>query len=140
MARKKRSDSLQQQLAVAGRPDDYWKPPESVPLTEQQMQIWWEWIPVRDEWTQFDLTFLARLCILESITREYERQLQESLPELPSAMMVNNYTKLCTAAAQIITKLKLVSGRSDPRTLNRRTITEVVQVAAPEADDGLIPK
>lgn len=140
MARKKRSDSLQQQLAVAGRPEDHWKPPETIPLTDQQMLIWWEWIPVRDEWTQFDLTFLARLCIIESITREYERQMQEMLPELPSAMLVNNYTKLCTASAQIITKLKLVSGRNDPRTLNRRTITEVVQLAGPDADDGLIPK
>ena len=140
MARKKRSDSLQHQLAVANRADDHWKPPASIPLSEQQMIIWWEWIPVRDEWTDFDLTFLARLCIIESLTREYEKQMQEMLPELPSAMMVNNYTKLCTAAAQIITKLKLVAGRGDARTLNRRTITEVVQVAGPEADDGLIPK
>lgn len=126
MARKTRSDSTEEarRKLMMGEV----MPPDGVELLEEEMVVWKQMSGVRDDWDEFDLILLAKVVKLEVKIREWWsmvdqagpliRNKRETLIENPVLRSLNTvqHTQL-----SIITKMRIMEGRGDARTLNKKS-------------------
>lgn len=126
MSRKSRSDSTEE--ARRKLMAEEVTPPEGVELTEDEKLVWQQMSGVRDDWDEFDLILLAKVVKLEVKIREWWsmvdqagpliRNKRETLIENPVLRSLNTvqHTQL-----SIITKMRIMEGRGDARTLNKKS-------------------
>lgn len=128
MARKSRSDSTEEAARKLMSGDV--EPPAGVELLDEEMLVWKQMTGVRDDWDDFDLILMAKVVKLEVKIREWWsmvdkagpliRNKRENLAENPVLRSLNTvqHTQL-----SIITKMRIMEGRGDARTLNKKSGT-----------------
>lgn len=126
MSRKKRSDSTEEarrKLLMAET-----DPPEGVELSEGEMLVWRQMVQVRDDWEDFDLILLAKVVKLEVKIREWWDMVDKSGPMIRNKRetLIENPVLRSLGTIQhqqlaIITKMRIMEGRGDARTLNQKS-------------------
>ena len=126
MSRKKRSDSTEE-LARKLLAEEV-APPEGVELNDEERLIWAQMSRVRDDWEDFDLILLAKVVKLEVKIRDWWSMVDQAGPLIRNKRetLIENpvLRSLSTVQHQqlaIITKMRIMEGRGDARTLNQRS-------------------
>ena len=124
MARKKRSDSVE--AAVEAAQYSVPEPPEGVELTDDEMEVWKQMSKVRNDWLDFDLILLAKVVKLEVKIRAWWEMVDRSGPMIRNkreTLIENPILRSIHTCQQsqlsIITKMRIMEGRGDARTLNQ---------------------
>lgn len=103
-------------------------PPEPLQFSETEMQLWDQMVTIRDQWEEFDLVFLARLVRVEVKMREYDKMIDAHEQDLFDGTRVREFDSLHKAqnilhsqAMSLLTKMRIMEQRGDPRTINKKS-------------------
>jgi hypothetical protein len=120
------------------------EPPPGIELTADERIVWEQMITIRDEWEMFDLILLAKVVRLECQIREYDRVLMSRQDDLIDGLNPQGFDGVLKAQntlqnqqLQVLTKMRVMENRGDPRTINKKSPIAVM----PEDDKvrSLIP-
>lgn len=134
--KKLRSDTAQevQRKMQKGKP----QPPEPLEFSEAEMKLWDQMITIRDDWEPFDLVWLARLVRVEVKMREYDKMIDAHEQDLFDGTRVREFDSLHKAqnilhgqAMTLLTKMRIMESRGDPRTINRKSPTPEIDEENP---------
>ena len=103
-------------------------PPQPLQLTEAEMELWDQMVTIRDDWEVFDLVWLARLVRVEIKMREYDKMIDAHEQDLFDGTRVREFDSLLKAqnilhnqAMTLLTKMRIMEQRGDPRTINKKS-------------------
>ena len=126
MSRKKRSDSTDEERRKLLMSETL--PPDGVDLQPEEMLVWRQMVQVRDDWEDFDLILLAKVVKLEVKIREWWSMVDKSGPMIRNKRetLIENPVLRSLGTIQhqqlaIITKMRIMEGRGDARTLNQKS-------------------
>ena len=104
------------------------EPPPDVELSEAERVVWDQMITIRDEWEPFDLVLMVKVVKLEVSIREHDRVRQEYEKDLFDGTNPQGYDALLKAQhtlqsqqLAVLTKMRIMESRGDPRTLNAKS-------------------
>ena len=126
MARKPRNDSAAEvaRKMALGKAE----PPPDVELSEAERVVWDQMITIRDEWEPFDLVLMVKVVKLEIAIREHDRVRQEYEKDLFDGTNPQGYDALLKAQhtlqsqqLAVLTKMRIMEARGNPRTLNAKS-------------------
>lgn len=151
MTRKKRSDSIADDIKTFSQVGLVVSLPRGISLDSEQEEIIWEQFTATrspDSWRDFDLVLVAKIVKIEARIRLHQKELDSmgsiikndrGTPiENPLFRIIDTLTRQQMA---VIRSISLNQTKSDPRTLNA-TGTKMTNVAnaVTSLDDLLIPK
>jgi hypothetical protein len=151
MTRKKRSDSIADDIKTFSQVGLVVSLPRGISLDSEQEEIIWEQFTATrstDSWRDFDLVLVAKIVKIEARIRLHQKELDSmgaiikndrGTPiENPLFRIIDTLTRQQMA---VIRSISLNQTKSDPRTLNA-TGTKMANVASAvtSLDDLLIPK
>lgn len=151
MTRKKRSDSISDDVKSFSMASSTVPLPKGITLDDEQEKIIWEQFTATrspESWRDFDLVLLAKTVKIEARIRKHQKELdsmgaiienQRGTPiENPLFRIIDTLTRQQMA---VIRSMSLNQTRSDPRTLNATGAkTAAVRDVVDNLDDDLIPR
>jgi hypothetical protein len=151
MPRKKRSDSISDDVNAFAQANNAVALPRGITLDSEQEEIIWEQFTAtraQDAWRDFDLVLLAKIVKIEARIRKHQKELdamgsiienQRGTPiENPLFRIIDTLTRQQMA---VIRSMSLNQTRSDPRVLNATgTKAAATRAVIDDLDDELIPK
>lgn len=151
MTRKKRSDSIADDIKSFSNVGNAVALPRGITLDSEQEEIIWEQFTSTrspDSWRDFDLVLLAKIVKIEARIRKHQKELdsmgsiienQRGTPiENPLFRIIDTLTRQQMA---VIRSMSLNQTKSDPRVLNATGAKNAAtRAVVDEMDDDLIPR